>query len=336
MPPKKKTKDEFSASSVLLKKHIPENGKIILGLSGGADSVFLLNLCLHLQKTHPFAIIVAHVNHGIRGKESDQDATFAKNLAKKNALSFQLKKINKQPAGNTEEQFRKIRYDFFEKLRKKHKANLILTAHHLNDNIETVLLNLTRGCHLDGLKGMEIIDPKRHLLRPLLTTPKSEILKYLKKHRVPHREDSTNQNTDYSRNRIRQNVIPELKKINKNLEKSFLQNITNFKSVRENTDRHLDEWINSNSDKHGLKITSFIDKDQTFQKNIIFHLYKKNYGNLNGLSQNHADQIINIVSQNRAGRHKEFGPDCLLTIFRPKIGKNKYIRILKKKSKQVQ
>ncbi len=331
MPPQKDTKKSFREPSRLLKTHIPENGKIVLGLSGGADSVFLLNLCLQIQKTHPFAIIVAHVNHGIRGKESDDDATFAKKLAEKHSLPFQLKKIQKQPKGNGEEQFRKIRYDFFEKIRAQNKADLIITAHHLNDNIETVLLNLVRGCHLDGLKGMEIFDPKRHLLRPLLTVPKSEILHYLKTHRHPFRTDSTNQDTNYSRNRIRQNVIPELKKINKNLEKSFLQNITNFKSVRENTDRHLDEWINSNSDKNGLKITSFINMDETFQKNIIFQLYKKTYGNLNGLSQNHAEQIIKIVSQNRAGRQKEFGPEFLLAIIRPKIGKNKYIRILKKK-----
>lgn len=336
MLPKKNTKDELSAPIALLKKHIPKNGKIILGLSGGADSVFLLNLCLQIQKTHPFKIIVAHVNHGIRGKESDDDTLFAKKLAEKYSFTFQLKKIQKQPKGNSEEQFRKIRYEFFEKLRTKYKADLILTAHHLNDNIETVLLNLTRGCHLDGLKGMETIDPKRHLLRPLLTTPKSEILKYLKKHRVPHREDVTNRDTNYSRNRIRQNVIPELKKINKNLEKSFLQNIKNFKSVCKNTNRHLDEWINSNSDKRGLKITSFMGEKETFQKNIIFQLYKKTYGNLNGLSQNHAEQIIKIISQNRAGRQKEFGPDFLLAIFRPKNDKNKYIRILKKKSKQVQ
>jgi len=336
MPPQKDTKKSFSEPSRLLKTHIPENGKIILGLSGGADSVFLFNLCLQIQKTHPFAIIVAHVNHGIRGKESDDDAAFAEKLAEKHSLPFQLKKIKKQPKGNSEEQFRKIRYEFFEKIRTQNKAALILTAHHLNDNIETILLNLVRGCHLDGLKGMDTFDPKRHLLRPLLTTPKSEILQYLKTHRLPFRTDSTNQNTNYSRNRIRQNVIPELKKINKNLEKSFLQNITNFKSVRENTNNHLEDWIKSNSDKNGLKITSFIKMDETFQKNIIFQLYKKMYGNLKGLSQNHADQIIKIVSQNRSGRQKEFGPDCLLSIFRSKTDKNKYIRILKKKSKQVQ
>lgn len=336
MKSKKDLKKDFSEPTTLIKTHIPINGKIILGLSGGADSVFLFQLCLQIQKTHPFKIIIAHINHGIRGEDSKKDAIFAEKLAKNNLCEFELHTIKSKPKGNLEGQFRKIRYEFFEKTRKKHKADLILTAHHLNDNIETILLNIVRGCHLDGLNGMNILDQKRHLFRPLLTTPKNDILKYLKNTDINFRNDSTNLDTDYSRNLIRHKVIPELKKINKSLEKSFLQNIKNFHSVREQSNKSIKEWVTTNTDQQGINIIPFLSLDLATQKSVLFHLYKTTYGNLNGLSQNHADQILKIISQNRSNRQKEFGPDFLLKITRAKDSGHKYIRILKKKSKQVQ
>ncbi len=333
--PTKDTKKDFSDVISSLKSHIPPGGKVILALSGGADSVFLFNFCLRIKKQHPFKLIVTHVNHGLRGKESDNDASFAQKLAEKNACGFELHKIKTKPKGNIEEQFRKIRYDFLEKTRKKHKADLILTAHHLNDNIETVLLNLTRGCHLDGLKGMDVFDPRRLLLRPLLTVPKKTILEHLKRNRVAFCTDSTNLDTQYSRNLIRHKVIPELKKINKNLEKTFLQNLKNFRSAGERNEKIIGGWINANSDNHGLKIKPFLILDGATQKDVIFRFYKDGYGNLNGLSQSHVGQIIGIIHKNRTGLKKEFGPRFILAIAKPENATDKYIQILKKTTKQV-
>lgn len=319
----------------VLIKHIPKNGTIIIGLSGGADSVFLLDQCIKTQKTHPFKIIVAHINHNIRGKESEKDELFSKELANKNLLKFHIKKIRTKPKGNIEEEFRNIRYNFFEQLRIKYKADLILTAHHLNDNIETILLNLTRGCHLDGLQGIKTYDSKRHLLRPLLQTTKKEITDYLKKNKIKFRTDSSNKDINYSRNRIRLKVIPELKKINKNLEKTFLQNIKTYKSLKDLSYTQNQNWLSKNTINNEINLHSFLKLKKSTQKDILFYLYKETHSSSKGLSKDHINQIIELITKNKSGTKKEFGKNHFITINRNKETKEKYIQILKKKIKQV-
>lgn len=336
MPPVKNPTEDFSSAVSALKKNIPVHGKAVLGLSGGPDSVFLFHLCLLTKKTHPFEIIAAHVDHGLRGAESRKDALFTKRLAAKNNCPFEMHKITKKPSGNLEEACRKIRYAFFENIRKKRGADLVLTAHHLNDNIETVIFNLVRGCHLDGLSGMETLDFKRHLLRPLLEIPKENILSYLKKHHIPFRNDASNLDTDFSRNLIRNKVIPELKKINQNLEKTFRQNILNFRLLREKNETDTNSWLKNNTSPNGIPTSSFLTLDGKRQKDLIFHLYKKTYGNLNGLSQNHVKELLKVIAKNRAGLKKEFGPRHIMRITKPEINIAKHIQILKKKAKQVQ
>ncbi len=315
-----------------LKKFISKDRTVILALSGGPDSVYLLDQCLKLQKKVTFTIIVAHVEHGLRGKESIEDAEFCHKLAKKHDLTFELLAIVEKPKGNLEDRFRQIRYNFFKELRKQYKADYILTAHHLNDNIETILLNLTRGTFLEGLAGMDIYDPKRHLLRPLLETKRSNIESYLKKHKLAYREDSSNENTDFSRNLIRKNVIPELKKINKNLEQTFIQNIKNFKGLKEFLNQYLKKWIKNNSDKNGINIKPFLELPENMQKNILFHLYNNTHGN-NNLSQNHVKQLLEIIKKNRAGLKKEFGPGHQLSILKQNKSSKRSIQILKKTAK---
>lgn len=317
-----------------LKKYISKNQTIILGLSGGPDSVYLLDQCIKLQKQTPFTITIAHVEHGQRGEESIMDAEFCHDLAKKHGLTFELLSITEKPKGNLEDKYRQIRYKFFEQLRKQYKANYILTAHHLNDNIETILLNLTRGTFLEGLAGMDIYDPKRHLLRPLIETKRSDIESYLKRHKLPYRTDSTNENTDFSRNLIRKNVIPELKKINKNLEQTFLQNIENLQGLKEFLNTYLKDWIKQNSREKGIRVTSFLELSENMQRNVMFYLYKNTHGN-NNLSQSHADQLLLIIKKKRTGLKKEFGPGYQLRITKQNKTGERLILILKKTTKQV-
>ena len=163
---------------------------MILGVSGGPDSVYLLNLCLQAAKKRHFKIIVAHVNHRLRGKASDGDeAFFVRSLCAKEKLRFELKKLGKI-TGNLEEGSRNARYAFFEKLRQKYNANWIITAHHHGDNVETVLYNLVRGSFLSGLKGMDPVAPERYLLRPLLGITKNEILAFLHGEKIDYRPGS--------------------------------------------------------------------------------------------------------------------------------------------------
>ncbi|MDP2624657.1 MAG: tRNA lysidine(34) synthetase TilS, partial [Candidatus Peregrinibacteria bacterium] len=191
---------------------------LILAISGGPDSVYLLHKLLS-EGQRP---VLAHFNHQLRGTDSDEDEKFVRELAQTHQLPCEIgTKDVKEWAENhkksLEEAGRTLRYEFFEKIRQKHRANWILTAHHLNDNLETVLMNEMRGCKLRGQIGIQEHAPERHLWRPILNTPKSKILSYLKKNQLPYRTDATNTDTRFLRNHIRHNIIPSLLKENPNL-----------------------------------------------------------------------------------------------------------------------
>lgn len=186
---------------------------LLLAISGGVDSVVLFHLLL--DEKYKFSI--AHVNFQLRGNESDEDEAFVKALAKKHNIPCFSKKAtlsnNKLYKGmSTQMAARAFRYQWFEEVLKKNSMKYLLTAHHQDDQAETILLNLSRGTGLAGLKGM--LPKKNHIIRPLLFASKEEILKYAQKNKLEHREDSSNASLKYRRNHIRHVVLPELKRIN--------------------------------------------------------------------------------------------------------------------------
>ncbi|MDO1445688.1 tRNA lysidine(34) synthetase TilS [Rhodocytophaga aerolata] len=206
------------------------NDKVILAVSGGIDSVVMCHL-FH-QANFPFAI--AHCNFGLRGEESDEDELFVKKLAKKYKAPFysdhfeaaafaEKEKISIQMAART------LRYEWFNRLAESEGYAYIATAHHLNDSVETLLLNITRGTGIAGLHG---IQPKvNRLIRPLLFADKEEIHAYVVENQLAWREDSSNQSIKYQRNLIRHEVIPLLKKINPSLESTMEQTIERLTAV---------------------------------------------------------------------------------------------------------
>ena len=189
---------------------------VLVALSGGADSVSLLHLMLSFGDEFGFEVSAAHVNHMLRGEESERDEQFVRALCEKLSVKLYVHRedVAKGAADNCEgieEYGRKVRYTFFESL----TDGVIATAHTLSDNLETVLLHLTRGSALNGLCG---IPPVRdRFIRPLIACTREEIEEYCEKNGIDYVTDSTNKCTDYSRNRIRNLVIPELKKINPSL-----------------------------------------------------------------------------------------------------------------------
>ncbi len=191
--------------------------KIVVGLSGGADSVCLLSILTELKDEYSLEFYAVHVNHCIREVTADLDEEFARNLAKKYGISFVCVKAPVTELASKwhmteEEAGRKVRYDAFEEERIRVGADKIAVAHHMDDQAETILFRMCRGT---GIKGMAGIPCKRdYIIRPLITVTKSDILKYLENKAISFREDETNQSVDYDRNRIRHNVIPELEKIN--------------------------------------------------------------------------------------------------------------------------
>lgn len=204
------------------------NSKMIIAVSGGVDSVVLLDLIS--KNNSRFAI--AHCNFKLRGTESDKDEAFIKRLSKKHHCSFFSKKFKtesyaKEQRISIQMAARNLRYNWFYELLKKNNFDYIALAHHADDQIETILLNLVRGTGLNGLLGMKPIHNK--LIRPLLEFTKKDIQEYAVKHSIDFREDSSNKSLKYKRNSLRHKVIPELKKLNPSLVETFRKNIRQVK-----------------------------------------------------------------------------------------------------------
>ena len=190
--------------------------KVLIGLSGGADSVALLHFLKQLSVKKYFSVYACHVNHGLR-KAAARDADFARKISAELGVPFILKKVNvkalaKKERLSTEHAARKARYSAFEDAAKKYGCNKIALAHHLDDNAETILLNILRGTKAKGLLG---IPPrrflgKREIVRPFLCITRQEVLNYIKEHKLAFVEDETNLDDIYTRNWVRQKLLPLL------------------------------------------------------------------------------------------------------------------------------
>ena len=196
----------------------------VCALSGGADSTALLLVLKELSCKIGFELKACHLNHGLRGEESDSDESFCESLCESLGVELYRKKINvkdyAQKHESTEETARKLRYVFFEEARARFGENTVTaTAHNANDSAETVLLNLVRGT---GLKGLCGIPPVRdRIIRPLIYAKRSEIEEFLKDRNQPFVTDKTNFSEDYTRNKIRLKVLPEILAINPSAIEAF-------------------------------------------------------------------------------------------------------------------
>jgi len=236
--------------------------KLLIAISGGVDSVVLT----HLLSALNFDISLAHCNFNLRGKESDLDETFVKELGNNLNLQtftthFKTKEFAKKNKQSTQIAARNLRYNWFEELSKKHQFNYLLTAHHANDNLETFLINLTRGTGLEGLTGIPEING--NIVRPLLKFSREEVIAYANENAISWREDKSNASTKYTRNKIRHQVVPILKEINPSLLETFA-----------NTTNHLQESQQIIEDKVQEVSTEIIKSEQNFKKISVQKLEK--------------------------------------------------------------
>ncbi len=194
--------------------------RLLVAVSGGIDSMVLLDLLVN----GGFNVTVAHCNFKLRGTDSNGDEEFVRDTSKKLGLtcfteSFESKNYATDHAISTQMAARELRYKWFESLMVEHSFDCLITAHHLNDSLETSLFNFSKGTGVAGLRG--ILIKKGKLVRPLLEFPKLEVVRYAEENNIVWREDVSNASTHYKRNLIRKKIVPVLKEINPSLESSF-------------------------------------------------------------------------------------------------------------------
>ncbi len=208
-----------------------KHSKFLIALSGGVDSMVLANLFLK----NNLSFSVAHCNFNLRAKESDDDEKFIFDWSTENEIECYISKFNttdycKKNKFGIQEGARNLRYEWFNELKNLHDFDYIVTAHHLDDQIETYLINSMRGSGLNGLIG--ITEKTESLLRPLLKILKNDILVYAKSNNIDFREDSSNSKNDYFRNMIRNLIIPQFKKFDDNVMLKFQTTINNLNSTK--------------------------------------------------------------------------------------------------------
>lgn len=217
-----------------------KQSKFLIALSGGVDSMVLADLF----NKNKLDFSIAHCNFKLRSKESDDDEDFVLNWCAKNKIQSYISRFNtinycKKNKIGVQEGARNLRYDWFYKLKDLYNFDYIVTAHHLDDQIETYLINSMRGSGLNGLVG--IPEKQNNLFRPLLEILKDQILEYAKSNNIDFREDSSNLKNDYYRNMIRNSIIPEFKRFDDNVMLKFQTTINNLKSTKIFADITLNE-----------------------------------------------------------------------------------------------
>lgn len=275
---------------------LSQNDFVVVGVSGGADSMCLLNYLLSVKDEYNLRLLVANVEHGIRGQESLDDTKFVEDYCKENSIDFKSISIDaveeaKEQGMSVEEYSREARYNFFHSF----NPDKIATAHNLSDNVETVLFRLSRGTSIKGMCGIPAV--RGNIIRPLLNCSSAEIRAYCKEQGIPYRVDSTNLDNEYSRNHIRNEIIPQFEKLNS----SFENNVARFINSVQEDENCLTELAEKCVDECFKKDALVISKLKTFpisiQKRAVIKFYDM-YGL--SLDELHLNEIIGLL--HKSGR----------------------------------
>lgn len=284
-----------------LKQELPKNSKIVVATSGGPDSMCLLDHLLKIKNQKQLTLICAHVNHQLR-KESAQEALMVKNYCDQNNIIFEMMTIDHYEKGNIENIARTKRYTFFEKLIDKYKASYLITAHHGDDLIETILMRIVRGSNLKGYAGFnKITNMNRYkIYRPLISVTKEEILNYVNKNNIPYALDKTNKDNTYTRNRFRNNVLPLLKNENKKVHQKFLNLSNTLSMYNEYIDKQVNQKLKKIYQNNVLNLDKFSKEDYIIKREIIYHILEKEYQkDLNLINDNHVENILKIIQNKK-------------------------------------
>lgn len=283
--------------------NIVNNSTIVVAVSGGPDSIVLLNILNNLKEKYNYKIVCAHVNHKLR-QESEEEEIFVKNICINNNIIFEKIDFDTYITTNIESEAHDRRYTFFEEIIKKYNSNYLLTAHHGDDLVETILMKLTRGSSLDGYIGFNKISNRNNykIIRPLIFYTKEEILKYADDNNIEYRIDKTNFDKKITRNRYRLNILPLLKKENNNIHLKYLK----FSEELEENNEFIREYINERYyiiiKENVINIKELINEKTFIIKKIIYKFLLENYKNeIKLINDKHIDSIFNLVSNKKSG-----------------------------------
>jgi tRNA(Ile)-lysidine synthase len=253
---------------------IKQGDKILLAVSGGIDSMVMTHLFLKLNNS----IGIAHCNFGLRSEESDKDEEAVRRFASENripfyTIRFQTKTFAKINRLSVQMAARDLRYKWFEEIRTEYGYDSVAVAHNLNDNIETLIMNLTRGTGLAGLTGMKPVSNR--IIRPLLFATREEITVFRNQNKIEYREDRSNADTKYIRNKIRHQIIPLLKEINPSIETTLNETSERFAGINDIISGYINnlrESISEGND-HFIRFSISHLKNYLSNKAVIFELF---------------------------------------------------------------
>ena len=279
--------------------------RLILGLSGGSDSMCLLNILLELREEYNLHIIAVHINHMIR-EDADDDENALREYCDSVNVEFYSKKIDvpafaKENKLSSEDAGRICRYDFFNDVLKKTDSNKIVTAHNLNDVVETVFMNIIRGTGLNGLTGIEY--SQGNIIRPLLDVPKEEVEEYCRLNGIPVRIDKTNYENDYTRNKIRNMILPLIKE---EINSSVDSNINNMVKILKEEEEELKQLTlniyKKVITKNGLKKSEFIELSRAMQRRVLREYILDVRHSLKDISLNKIDEMLEFIRDFGTGK----------------------------------
>lgn len=278
-----------------------KDSKIVIGVSGGPDSVCLLDILAKIKEKSELELHIAHVNYGLRGKDSEKDEKFVQDLAENYQLGLSvLLPGNIKKNESNEDNLRDIRYSFFDKIRDELGYELIAVAHNQDDQVETFLLHLLRGAGLQGLSGMRHRNGR--IIRPLLEVSRKDILEYLKYSGLRYRTDRTNKDDIFFRNKIRNKLVPYLEKnFNPNIKKIISNSTSN---ITEDLDLISELSEKCGEVLGGASASRILELHPSLQKRTILKAIEKEKGDLKNIESAHMEEILKIIKSKKSKNQK--------------------------------
>lgn len=287
---------------------IKSGDKIVLGVSGGPDSITMLDILKDLKETINFEIYVVHVNHMIRGQDAINDQKYVENYCNKNNIEFYTKAIDVQEIAKSkkigvEEAGRIARYEAFEEILKKTNSNKIATAHNKNDKVETIIMHILRGSGVSGLKGISPIRDNK-FIKPLIECSREEIEKYCEINKLNPCIDKTNFENSYTRNKIRNIVIPYIKE---QFNPNIVETIERLSEVISSEDEYISEitqkeyeklLISKQENQIEIQLKEFNILDNVIKSRLILLVVKNIFGSIQGIEKINIVDIIKLCKNN--------------------------------------